>query len=67
MPRNNNDFHGSISFHTSGTLAKELGVHKNTVKRAAAKGIIKSTKTFGGHNRFTLEEADRIKKMIAGE
>lgn len=58
MPRNNNDF------LTSGQMARELGVHKNTVKRAAVKGIVKSSQTLGGHRRYSRDELERIKSIL---
>lgn len=41
---------------SAGELAKELGVHIDTIRRWEREGKIKSTRTSGGHRRYELEQ-----------
>ena len=43
-----------------GKLAKELGVHIETLRRLDKKGILKPHRTSGNQRRYNLEDAKRI-------
>jgi len=49
---------------SAGQLAKELGVHIETIRRWDKEGKIKATRTSGGHRRFDLNQ---VKAMLDNE
>ena len=48
----------------SSELAREIGLHKNTVLRLANQGVIPCSKLPSGHYRFDLEEVKKALRVI---
>jgi len=46
-------------------VASIVGCHRNSVLRYEKKGIIRSFRDHNGFRRFTLEEALKLKRMLA--
>lgn len=46
------------------TAAKYLGISERTLRRWELDGVIRSTKTRGGHRSFNLAELDRVKAQM---
>jgi len=49
---------------TTSAAALRCGVSKSTVLRWIGAGLLQTTKTFGGHNRISLEEVDRMRRQL---
>jgi excisionase family DNA binding protein len=49
---------------TTSQAAHRCGVSKSTVLRWIGSGLLQTIKTFGGHNRISLEELERTKKQL---
>lgn len=45
--------------------AKYLGISEASLKRWEAQGVIRATKSRGGHRKFNLGELERVKEYIA--
>ena len=45
--------------------AKYLGISEATLKRWEAQGVVRATKTRGGHRSFNLGELDRVKEAAS--
>ncbi len=45
--------------------AKYLGISQATLKRWEAQGVVRATKTRGGHRSFNLGELERVKEAVA--
>lgn len=46
-------------------VARLAGCHRNTVLAYEAKGIIQSYRTINGHRRFTIDDAQKLKLILA--
>ena len=55
---------GDYLLLSSGQLAKEIGVHIETIRRWEREGVIRSQRTTGGHRRFDLNQ---VKAMLKSE
>jgi excisionase family DNA binding protein len=48
-------------------VAKELGVHRDTIRRWIHKGFIKATKTFGNHFRISADELEKVRTELSNK
>jgi len=47
-------------------VAKELGLHENTIRRLEQRGLIRPERTLAGHRIFDEETLERIRKIYRG-
>jgi excisionase family DNA binding protein len=52
---------------TVGEASKIFRVNRDTVLAWINKGVVKVSKTIGGHNRISIEEVERLKKKMGLE
>ena len=50
----------AVRFHTVRTAAERLGVGYSTLKRWVLAGVVRTTRTEGGHHRISEAELDRL-------
>lgn len=55
------------TYLTSTEAALRLGLSVDTLKRAAVRNAIASTKTPGGHYRFRLEDVEQYAGVLAAK
>jgi excisionase family DNA binding protein len=48
-------------------FCKQLGIHRSTVLRLEAKGLLQSKRDWAGHRRFTGEDLQQALKLIYRE
>ena len=51
---------------TSGAVAKIFGVCDDTIRNWTNSGVLKATRTFGGHRRYSLSEITRLVEEMNG-
>ncbi len=45
-------------------LSKILGIPEWTLRKMEKQGLLKSTRTEGGHRRYSIEECERLKREL---
>jgi excisionase family DNA binding protein len=45
-------------------FCKQLGIHRSTVLRLEAKGLLHSKRDWAGHRRFTQEDLKHAEKIL---
>jgi excisionase family DNA binding protein len=45
-------------------VARKVGCHPNTVRRAEAKGLIEGLRDYRGWRRFPAHEVERLKRLL---
>lgn len=48
-------------------FCKQLGIHRSTVLRLEAKGILHSKRDWAGHRRFTEEDLQQALRLLYQE
>ena len=47
-----------------GDFCKVLGIHRSTILRLEARGVIKSKRDWAGHRRYTDEDIRRVEGLL---